>query len=114
MMGAPESKAEGKWELAARKRNCYCGFWDQESASDKEHDYPLGYCGICERCGVPGHTRHFPGPVPYTGSWCDQCYRVLKWTWPFRSVTGWFYVLLVLGLGWVVVRPIMKAIWRAI
>jgi len=32
-------------------------------------------CGICERCGVPGHTRHFPGPVPVTGAWCDRCYR---------------------------------------
>ncbi len=34
-------------------------------------------CGTCERCGEPGHTRHFPGPVPVTGAWCDACYRLV-------------------------------------
>ncbi len=34
-------------------------------------------CGTCERCGEPGHTRHYPGPVPSTGAWCDRCYRIV-------------------------------------
>ena len=34
-------------------------------------------CGKCQICGKPGHTRHFPGPVPYTSSWCDEHYDML-------------------------------------
>lgn len=50
------------------------------------------FCGTCERCGAPGHTRHFPGPVPYTGSWCDRCYRVVGLTWALKH---WGPVILV-------------------
>jgi hypothetical protein len=75
---------EGKWEAAGRQHGCYCGVWDKNPALYEKLGYPLGFCGICERCGVPGHTRHFPGPIPYTGSWCDRCYRILAWTWPNR------------------------------
>lgn len=39
-------------------------------------------CGRCERCGAAGHTRPFPGPVPYMGAWCDYCYQVVRWTHP--------------------------------
>jgi hypothetical protein len=46
------------------ERACYCSPGDIS-------------CGICERCREPGHTRHFPGPVPYTGAWCDRCYRIV-------------------------------------
>jgi len=28
-----ESKPTGKWETAARKRNCYCGVWDKAPAN---------------------------------------------------------------------------------
>jgi hypothetical protein len=28
-------------------------------------------------CGKPGHTCHFPGPLPYTGAWCDSHYTIL-------------------------------------
>jgi hypothetical protein len=48
----------------ANQRGCYC----------KPGDVT---CGECERCGAPGHTRHFPGPVPATGAWCDRCYRIV-------------------------------------
>lgn len=40
-------------------------------------------CGTCERCGAPGHTRHSPGEMPYTGAWCDRCYRILGWQYFF-------------------------------
>jgi hypothetical protein len=108
---SPESKA-GKWESAARTRNCYCGLWDTDPALYKQRGYTEGFCGLCERCGDPGHTRHFPGPVPYTGAWCDRCYRVLKWTWPFRSVMGWIYIFAVVAIAAAIGRPMLSAIER--
>jgi len=45
-------------------RSCYCKPGDTT-------------CGTCERCGEPGHTRYFPGPVPVTGAWCDHCYGIV-------------------------------------
>lgn len=35
------------------------------------------HCGTCLVCGKPGHACHFPGPLPYTGAWCDAHYAVL-------------------------------------
>ena len=34
-------------------RGCYCGALDKEFMD--KNDIPEGYCGICERCGQPGH-----------------------------------------------------------
>lgn len=67
---------------APNERSCYCDGLDSEFR--RTHNLPDGYCGLCERCGQPGHTRHYPGPMPYTGAWCDRCYRILAWTWPLR------------------------------
>ncbi len=36
----------------------------------------------CERCGQPGTLRHFPGPSPTSGVWCDRHYRQLLWLHP--------------------------------
>lgn len=77
--------------------DCYCGLWKTNPACLREQGVPEGFCGICQRCNRPGHTRHFPGPVPYTGAWCDTCYRYLAWSWPLRSPAAWF-MLLVFGL----------------
>jgi hypothetical protein len=88
-----QRQAQGPWQRISHKRNCYCGVWDTEPAAYEKAGYPLGFCGVCERCGAPGHTRHFPGPVPYTSAWCDKCYRTLAWTWPFRSRAGWGLLL---------------------
>lgn len=52
--------------MTATDRECYC-----TPGQDS--------CGTCERCGAPGHTRHFPGPVPVTGAWCDRCYARVGW-----------------------------------
>lgn len=57
------------------KLGCYCTLWDKDPACLEKKDVPPGYCGLCEKCGAPGHTRHFPGAVPYTGSWCERHYR---------------------------------------
>ena len=53
---------------------CYCSLWDKDPQFYVKENVPEGYCGICDNCKKPGHTRHYPGPVPYTGSWCDSCY----------------------------------------
>ena len=79
-------------ERPQKKRMCYC---DSLSAEWKaQQGYADGYCGVCERCGKPGHTQHFPGPVPYTGAWCDRCVKIVAYTWVFKNPA----VLLVLAL----------------
>ena len=59
----------------AEKLGCYCTLWDKDPEYLKSINVPEGYCGLCEKCGSPGHLRHFPGAVPYTGTWCDRHYR---------------------------------------
>lgn len=66
-----------------KKRMCYCDSFSAEWKA--EQGLPEGFCGVCERCGAPGHTQHFPGPVPYTGAWCDRCVRIVAVTWIFRN-----------------------------
>lgn len=112
VIGPSETTPEDKRETAANERGCYCGIWDTDPTFYPKQGVPPGYCGICLRCGEPGHTRHFPGPVPFTGEWCDRCYAVLKWTWPFRSVMGWLYVLAVIAIASVLARPFIDAMIR--
>ena len=57
------------------KRGCYCDLWEKSPQTLEKQGVPRGYCGICEICKAPGHTRQAPGATPYTGSWCDRCYR---------------------------------------
>jgi hypothetical protein len=80
----------------ARRRGCYCELWDTDSQVYESRGLPRGYCGFCERCGQPGHVRHFPGSVPYTGSWCDAHYRRLVWT-DLRSPNCVMVLAIVLG-----------------
>jgi hypothetical protein len=103
-------KQEGRWTVAARTRGCYCAVWDTEPGTYAKLGYEIGFCGTCERCGSPGHTRHYPGPVPYTGAWCDRCFRILAWSWPFRSWQGWGLILAVVALSAPFWRPIITAI----
>ena len=56
-------------------RGCQCGLWKKDPAFLEDLKVPRGYCGFCETCGKPGHTRHFPGSMPYTGCWCDHHHR---------------------------------------
>lgn len=105
---------EGKWTTAARIRNCYCGVWDKNPTTYEKQGYAPGYCGTCDRCGAAGHTRHFPVPAPYTGAWCDRCYRVLAWTWPFRSVSGWLYILAIAAIAYAIGRPLIAAVGGAL
>lgn len=57
----------------ANPRNCYCRPGETS-------------CGTCDRCGAAGHTRHFPGPVPYTGAWCDRCYTIVGRTYLIKRI----------------------------
>jgi len=56
-------------------RHCYC-------VPLEKHDYlaargiPHGFCGKCQVCGEPGHVCHYPGPLPFTGCWCDKHYII--------------------------------------
>ncbi|MFC1855483.1 hypothetical protein ACFL2A_02945 [Thermodesulfobacteriota bacterium] len=101
-----EDKDEtSKKEDDEKFRGCYCGALDDDFL--KKEGIPQGYCGICERCSKPGHTRHYPGPVPYTGSWCDRCYKI----------EGVFYVLkmfLFLGIAGYAIGMIIAAIVKFI
>lgn len=76
MMNALEGNAyEGEVRIVQfNRRNCYCDLWEKAPEMLEKQGIPRGYCGICEKCGQPGHLRHFPGPVPATGSWCDRHY----------------------------------------
>lgn len=79
----PDPKPESK----GNPRQCYCASLSAESR--REQNIPDGFCGICERCGAPGHTQHFPGPIPYTGAWCDRCVRIVALTWPLKNPLVW-------------------------
>jgi hypothetical protein len=84
-----------------RVRNCYCA--TQATETNPHRELPPGYCGRCERCGKPGHTQHFPGPIPYTGAWCDRCVRIVALTWPLKTPTALFILLsalLLVGFRW--------------
>lgn len=78
---------------------CYCSVWDKDPEFYPKQNVPEGYCGICKRCKEPGHTRHYPGPVPYTGAWCDSCYKFLGRTWFLRLPILWILVYIpILGI----------------
>jgi len=56
-----------------------CLYCTSISDSDRIKDnIALGFCGTCEECNEPGHIQHFPGPVPYTGAWCDKCVIIVE------------------------------------
>lgn len=76
-------------------RQCYCNSISREALA--EQGIAAGFCGICEVCQQPGHTRHYPGAVPYTGAWCDACFAQLGKTAKTRKMVGFlFYLLFIL------------------
>ena len=50
--------------------NCYCNLREKNPEFFKP-EIPLGYCGLCDFCGQPGHTHAHP-KLPTTGNWCEQ------------------------------------------
>lgn len=56
---------------------CYCK--ERESnpkIAEEMKDIPVGYCGLCEVCGKPGHMKAHPR-LPTTGAWCDTHWEEL-------------------------------------
>jgi hypothetical protein len=87
-----------------RRRGCSCGDWETKSRLFKSLGYPYGYCGRCETCGRPGHTRRSPGAWPSTGAWCEFHYRLSLWT-DARSPLG--------GLVWLSILGAVPLLWWA-
>ncbi|MFO0675036.1 MAG: L,D-transpeptidase family protein [Polyangiaceae bacterium] len=88
-------------------RGCYCGVPAKGGEGDTRQS-PPGFCGTCEVCGASGHVRHFPGAVPYTGSWCDAHYRRLKFTHPMSpwGCLTWLGIFVVVGVAIRTFRPV--------
>jgi hypothetical protein len=108
VLKVPESNSPVEWEAYSSQRNCYCRIWATGPAMYEERGLPRGFCGTCERCGKPGHLRHFPGPVPYTGAWCDRCHVITALTWPFYTLIGWIYIAIAVGILWFVVQVAVR------
>jgi hypothetical protein len=52
-------------------RDCYC---EPGGAGDRGGGAAPRHCATCHECGKPGHLCHYPGPMPFTGNWCDEHY----------------------------------------
>lgn len=92
---------------AANERGCYCGLWEKDPSHFEAEGLPRGFCGKCQTCGRPGHTRHFPGSVPSTGCWCDSHYRLISFIHPMGFNAKFLYggvVVLGVILWWVLRR----------
>lgn len=51
---------------------CYCEERkNNPGLAEIMKDIPEGYCGICDVCGKPGHTKAHPS-LPFSGAWCDE------------------------------------------
>ena len=86
-------------DLSKRQQKfCYCDLWDKNQKVLEDQGVPRGYCSFCQKCKKPGHTRHFPGAVPYTGGWCDYHYSLLKWLHPLGSIGVIIWTVAISGL----------------
>lgn len=87
-----------RYPKAGNARDCFCDRRHKDPGLYDSQGIPPGYCGVCEKCGRPGHTRHFPGAVPYTGAWCDRHYRLLSLLHPLCFPGGLLYFLVFFSL----------------
>jgi hypothetical protein len=81
---------------SANPRGCYCQLWQSDPEGMRAQKYAEGYCGVCERCGKPGHTRHHPANFPVTSAWCDRCYKIVYFTRFRYSLYFWAGLLTIL------------------
>ncbi len=61
-------------ESAIAARACYC---DKSKGQNTCGDCIYFEDGKPQSCGTKGHTCHYPGSLPFTGSWCDEHYAKL-------------------------------------
>ena len=95
----------------SEQRDCYCGLDGSTGTSTATSDVPPGICGRCDVCGHPGHIRHFPGPAPVTGTWCDIHFRRAAWPHPLGHYGRWLYTGAVLALALIAIA-LMARRWR--
>ena len=60
-----------------KQRHCYCPEDGSHPRYLRKDGIPPEYCGKCQVCGQPGHTRPHPACLPYTGAWCDRHYDLI-------------------------------------
>jgi len=84
----------GKAAKKPTEGKCYCGLWKKDPSHLKKQGIPPGYCGLCRICGKPGHTRHFPGAVPFTGAWCDKHYHRVRILHPLGAVGFYLWTVI--------------------
>lgn len=96
-----------KFKSPLNARGCYCDLREKDPAFFASRGIPPGHCGICETCGKPGHTRHFPGAAPYTGAWCDYHYRRLSLLHPLGTFGAPFYACLAIA-AWFLARTLLR------
>lgn len=78
--------------------SCYCD--QRESNPEIYKEIPENFCGICEICGKPGHTRAHPF-APITSSWCDSCFEKLPQINRLnRLIYLSFFIILALIIYW--------------
>lgn len=80
------------------RRGCYCDLWEKNPAALEAAGVPRDHCGSCQTCGRPGHIRHFPGPVPFTGSWCDFHFRLVSFFHPLGFPGTMLYIAHIAGV----------------
>ena len=76
---------------------CYCDLWNKSPKTLEDQGVPRGFCGLCIVCGKPGHTMHFPGSAPFTGSWCKFHYYRTMMLHPYGSVGCLLWAAIVIG-----------------
>lgn len=77
--------------------SCYC----EERRNNPNiaalmQELPEGFCGRCEICGRPGHTRAHPS-LPVTSAWCDEHWAEI--TAPRRFTPDRLIVAAVVGIA---------------
>lgn len=77
--------------MGSSRRSCYCRLWQTNPSFLRSQGVPQGYCGMCDRCGLPGHLRPAPPPVPSTAAWCDECFEIELHRGPNIESGAWHY-----------------------
>lgn len=101
------SSVEKERKLSAPAYSCHCSLWTTNPTFLLDKGIPHGYCGLCEICSAPGHTRHFPGTSPSTGTWCEAHYRRVMWLHPLGHHGRWVWstmAALAIGAAVLIVR----------
>ncbi len=78
-------------------QSCCCDLWQTNPQVLERQGLPRRYCGMCA-CGAPGHVRQYPGPVPVSSAWCDDCYSSLPATPLVTKLLYLFLGLIAVGL----------------